>query len=166
MSEMNLDQDLAQGWRPQEGDVVIGEVLEVTSGWSDYAKDYYPIVTVKPEGKVRQGEDDKSTKLVETDAIAIHCFHQVLRDRMVELRPTPGERLGVKYSGIVKSKDGKRDISVYTVKVEGREQGAQWDTFAPSARQQASQRQQAARKQEELPEGDIPTDDDDEDIPF
>lgn len=106
LSEKDLT-DLPEGWRPEEGDVLVGTVLDVTKGWSDYTNDFYPIVVIQPKGK------DKP-------AVSVHAFHAVLRNRLVELRPVAGETIGIKFGGVVKSKDGKRDISTYNVKVEGR----------------------------------------------
>ena len=133
MSESDLTA-LPEGWRPKDGDVLIGSVTEVTRGWSDYADEYYPIVVVQPKG--------------DGPPVAVHAFHQVLKNRLTELRPRIGEELGIKYVGQTRSKDGKRTITVYIVKVNGRDNTAEvWDSVDATPRVAS----------------DIPTDDD---IPF
>lgn len=129
-------ESIPEGWRPKDGDVIIGTVQEVTKGWSDYTDTYYPIVVIKPD---------------DGDAVSVHAFHAVLRNRLTELRPVVGETLGIKYVGKQKSKDGKRDVTVYIVKVEGRSGGNVWDEVEETPRVAS-------------PVGsDVPTDDD---IPF
>jgi hypothetical protein len=123
MSDMDtLGQDFAEGWRPSEGDKVVGIVTNLTRAYSDYSEDYYPVVTVHDEEKDQE--------------IAIHCFHAVIQKKMKELKPKVGERIGVIYKGTVLSKDGKRTISVYDVKVEGRSADI-WDTEPPKVEPKA-----------------------------
>lgn len=131
----------AEGWRPEPGDVLIGKVAEIDSGWSDYTNDYYPIVTITPEG----GGDN----------VAVHCFHQTLKSKMVSLRPNIGARIGIKFEGKQKSKDGRRDVAVYVVKVDGQSQQGQWDRFSDG-------------RTPAQPQSDIPTtmDENTDDIPF
>jgi hypothetical protein len=70
----------------------------------------------------------------------VHCFHEVLQRRMLDLRPQPGERVRVTYHGTKRSADGKRTISLYTVEVAGR--GV--DPWAAFDRQQAAAAAMAA----------------------
>lgn len=105
---MNLEQ--AEGWRPEVGDVVIGEVVDLARQRSEYTGELYPIVTVKRE-------DDS--------LIAIHCFHAILRNRMIELAPRIGETIGVKYISATeeikeKGKKTRNKAAIYTVRVKGR----------------------------------------------
>jgi hypothetical protein len=118
MSELDkLGADLAQGWRPQEGDKLVGVVVDLALGWSDYSSGNYPIITIH--------DDEKD------EDVAVHCFHYVLDKKVKELKPEVGERVGVVYKGTVPSKDGKRTISVYDFRVEGR--GAKiWDAPQPT----------------------------------
>jgi hypothetical protein len=127
---------IPEGWRPTEGDVIIGKVEEVTKGWSDYTSSYYPILVIRPD---------------EGDPISVHAFHAVLKNRLVELRPDVGERIGIKYVGKQKSKDGRRDVTVYIVKIDGRSAGNVWDSVDESPRATSEVA------------SDVPTDDD---IPF
>lgn len=107
MSEMNLA--YAEGWQPEPGAVLVGNVTEVGTGWSDYMKGHYPIVTVQPEGKGNPAP------------VAVHCFHAALLSRMMDLRPKVGERIGIKYEGQRPHKSiPGQSVSVYIVKVDGR----------------------------------------------
>lgn len=123
MKEMGLDKDYAEGWRPTTGDTVIGEVTDIDTGYSEYNQTSYPIITVK-----RTGSDE---------LVALHCFHDVLRKRILQLQPQIGETLGVMYKGKKPSKDGRREIAVYAVKVKGR------GTTNPYANMQLQQQQSA-----------------------
>lgn len=103
---MDLQDNFAEGWRPEEGDKIVGKVTDLGRGWSDYREGFYPIVTVHDE------EQDKD--------IAIHCFQTVLDRKMKELKPRVGERIGVVFKGKQPTKNGKNTVAVYNVKVQGR----------------------------------------------
>lgn len=103
---MNLADDFAEGWRPEEGDKIVGKVVDLGRGWSDYKDGFYPIVTVHDE------EQDKD--------IAIHCFQTVLERKMREFKPKVGERIGIEFQGKRPTKNGKNQVAVYIVKVQGR----------------------------------------------
>jgi hypothetical protein len=100
--------DNAPGWRPAPGDTVVGTVSRVDKGQNEYGT--YPIVTVHQA----DGTD-----------VAVHAFHQALRTRLTELRPAPGEKIGIKYFGQVEtaaSKAGtKSPVHSYVARVEGRD---------------------------------------------
>lgn len=96
----------AAGWRPDEGAILVGRVVKVDLGWSDYTGSHYPIVTVQPD----QG-----------DPVAVHAFHTALRARLTMLKPMAGEKIGFKYHGKRPTKDGRRQVATYTVKIEGRD---------------------------------------------
>ncbi len=107
---MTTDQfDNAPGWRPNAGDQLVGRVTRVDKGMNEYGA--YPIVTVQL--------DDGG------DQVAVHAFHQALRTRLTELRPAPGERIGIKYFGQVEtaaSRAGtKSPVHRYVARIEGRD---------------------------------------------
>lgn len=100
---MNLDN--AEGWRPEVGEVIVGTVTDIARAFSEFKEGYYPIVTIEKE----DGEQ-----------VAIHCFHTVLYNRVVELQPKVGEIIGIKYVSATE-KDGKKNkAAVYNVRVKGR----------------------------------------------
>lgn len=145
MKDMGLDKDYAEGWRPKEGDSIVGEVTDIDTGYSEYNNLTYPIVTVK-----RQGTDE---------LVALHCFHDVLRKRILQLEPKIGEILGVLYKGKKPSRDGRREIAVYTVKVKDR--GVR-DPYA-SMKQQKSIDPNPNKTQDDIQAEAEPTEDE---IPF
>ncbi len=100
----NLQEDFAPGWRPSDGDKVVGTVTDISRGWSDQTDSYYPIVTVYDENK--------------NEKVAIHCFHAILQNKMKELKPAVGERIGVILIGERPTKDGKRTMKVYNINWE------------------------------------------------
>jgi hypothetical protein len=112
-NDMDMDVAYAEGWRPEPGDVVIGVITDLSNGWSDQTQTNYPIVTL---------HDEKTDK-----DVAVHAFHQVLRSKLNELRPKVGETIGIKFVEKRPTKDGKREVSIYNVKVKGRSANI-WDT--------------------------------------
>lgn len=110
--EDRLESGLPSAWRPDQddADVLIGEVIEIELGQSDYGS--YPIIVVK----TAEGEK------------AVHGFHSVLQNELLKHKPQVGERVGIKYLGDVPTKPGSKYKSYkgYRVKVD-REQGAAFD---------------------------------------
>lgn len=105
MSE-NMDLEYAQGWKPEVGDKIIGRVLAVDLGWSDFRKGQYPIITIRP--------DDGG------DPVAVHCFHTALYNRMLTLQPRAGQRIGIQYQGKRPHKSNpSQEVAVYAARVEG-----------------------------------------------
>lgn len=98
-----MDFDYAEGWRPNPGDVIVGVVTDISMGHNEWGS--YPIVTVKPD---------------DGEAVAIHAFHTSLMNQFTELQPRQGETIGVAFKGKQRTKDGKREVAVYRVKVKGR----------------------------------------------
>jgi len=114
-----LQQEAAEGWNPDEGETLLGVILNIKSSQqNEYG--IYPIVTVQTdEGKV----------------VAIHCFHQVLKQRLLEKRPAPGEKLAVQYIGEVDKGEDGRSYHNYAVVVDrptDTEAQATWDMFSDS----------------------------------
>jgi hypothetical protein len=91
--EDRLESGLPSAWRPdqKDPDTIIGEVLEIQVGTSDYAP--YPLLIVR--------QDDGTEK-------AIHGFHTVLKNELLRHKPQVGERLGVKYLGEQETKPGSK----------------------------------------------------------
>lgn len=108
--EDRLESGLPSAWRPDQDDpdILVGEVVEIEVGTSDYGR--YPILVVRQE--------DGTEK-------AVHGFHSVLQNELVKIKPQIGERVGIKYLGDVPTKPGSpfKSYKGYRVKVE-REAGA------------------------------------------
>jgi hypothetical protein len=117
-----LQQEAAEGWNPNEGDTLVGTVLSIKASQpNEYG--IYPIVTL-------QSEDGKS--------VAVHCFHQTLKERLLEKRPAPGEKIAIQYVGTKESKQrtdpsGKpvtyHNYAVVVDRPTDTEAQAAWDTF-------------------------------------
>lgn len=95
----------AQGWKPEDGDVVEGTVLAIKSGFSDVKNANYPIVFILPDGA--------------TEAVAVHCFQTVLENEMRQYRPLPGEHIYIKRIGATgEAKKGQSPTIKYAVYVQ------------------------------------------------
>lgn len=112
-TDMNLEN--AEGWRPEVGETLVGTVTDITRAWSDYKDGWYPIVTIE--------SDKRSSKVEDGTEVAVHCFHTVLFNRMVELMPKIGETIGIKYVAATEKDDkkkGQNKPAIYNVRIEGR----------------------------------------------
>jgi hypothetical protein len=89
----------AEAWRPDAGDVLIGEVVELDER-RGFAERPYSVVTVRTD---------------DGDYVAFHAFHTVARDELARARPKVGDRLGVGYHGLVDK--GESRYELYRVKV-------------------------------------------------
>lgn len=153
---MSMDMEYAPGWKPDEGDVLVGTVVGIDFGWSQYQDDEYPIITVQREGT--EGKDGQ---------VAVHCFHMALKSRILAMRPVAGERIGFQYKGKRPSKDNPRNtVAQYVVRLDRKT-----DPWAGRTRPT----QQARPAQAAPVESDVPADasdftpdmgKQDDDIPF
>ena len=78
---MSVPQE-ATAWRPDPGDELVGEVVDISERTGDYGR--YPIL------ELRTGHDQLA---------AVHCFHEVLQNELAGLAPQPGDRLRIVYRG-------------------------------------------------------------------
>ena len=97
-----LDAPPAEGWRPQSGDKLIGTIVEITEGASEYGT--YPLIVVQPD-------DDPTPR-------SVHAFHTVLKNELEKLRPTEGDSIGIKYLGRQTGKGGGASYESYKVALE------------------------------------------------
>jgi len=117
-----LQQEAAQGWNPSEGDTLVGTVLSIkVSQPNEYG--IYPILTLALE---------------DGTPVAVHCFHQTLKERLLEKRPAPGEKVAIQYIGTKESKnrtDNKgnpveyHNYAVVVDRPTDTEAQATWDAF-------------------------------------
>lgn len=115
--QQRLELESAEGWTPEEGDTLIGAVLSVkASSPNEYG--IYPIVTVATEN----------------GNVAVHCFHSILKNALLEARPAVGERIAIAYLGMKQSKKNDRPYANYSVVVDRPqvETSLGWDSFATS----------------------------------
>jgi hypothetical protein len=117
--EYQLGLDYAPAWRPEnDGDMILGTITALAMGHSEWGT--YPIITVLTSG----GE-----------MFAIHGFHTILKQRLIEIRPMVDEILGVKYLGHILPDDTNsknvNDYYAYKVLIN-RPANDIWDKFAPA----------------------------------
>lgn len=118
--ELQLAQDYAPAWMPEEGDSILGVVASVSIG-PDNGFGPYPIITILTG---------------EGELVAVHAFHTVLKDRLVDIRPKVDEIIGIKYLGHVLPEEGSKGVNdYYAYKVLINRPAADiWDKFAPTER--------------------------------
>jgi hypothetical protein len=96
-----LDADYAPAWRPNPGESLIGEVVEIGERIGEYAP--YPIVTVNPE---------------DGEALAFHAFHSVAAAQLAEKRVKIGDHIGILYKGKVEGQGPHGSYHSYRVIVD------------------------------------------------
>lgn len=93
----------ARGWRPADGETVVGTVAAITSRESEYGR--YPVVTLAAD------TDDPET----VNYVAVNAFHSILKNALYEIKPKVGSRLAVTYHGKVQpEKAGANAYHSYT----------------------------------------------------
>lgn len=103
-----LERDYAPAWEPDEGDSLIGTVVDVTE--RDGAYGAYPIVTLRTEAG---------------DELAVHAFHEVLQGELAKVAPKPGDELGIRYVG----KHPERGYHRYRVRRAGSTADVSWARY-------------------------------------
>lgn len=115
-----LRADRPDSWIPVEtGDFLAGTVEEVTAAYSDVQASgaggdgFYPLLRIK----VTEAPGYEPGKI-----LALHCFAMVLRDRILEQQPIPGETIIVTYEGVGEQKvKGRNAPALYRLRIEGRD---------------------------------------------
>lgn len=83
MSVSTLDVALATAWRPNVGDELRGFLAHREMRTTEYGT--YPVIYIAPE----EGQG----------LIAVHAFHQTLKDGFKTLKPTRGSLVSITYAG-------------------------------------------------------------------
>ncbi len=113
----DLLREPAPAWRPQRGDVLIGEVVALDER-RGFAERLYPIVTIL----------DNETG----HELAFHAFHTVAKNEIEKLAPKVGDTIGVAYLGLVEKEDSRYEL--YRVRVIRKDAvAAQFDAAALAA---------------------------------
>lgn len=92
-----LDREYAPGWRPAEGEIVRGTVVEIDNGSrdADYGGGHYPIVTIRLADGFAATTKDGTT----SEEVALHAIHRQLAGKLAAIEPKVGDVIGVKYVG-------------------------------------------------------------------
>lgn len=100
MSVSMIDVAMAQAWRPEVGETLVGAVAHREPRTTDYGT--YPVIYI---------EDSTTGNLV-----AVHAFHQTLLEGFKSLAPQRGQFVSITYAGEKDSntrKDSKGDAVSY-----------------------------------------------------
>lgn len=86
----------AEAWRPEVGDSITGQIVDIRKGSSDYGP--YPLLILERGDKFE----------------AVHAFHAGLKTRLKETGPKVLDQISIQYNGIVKL-DENKTLHDYTV---------------------------------------------------
>lgn len=94
-----------------EGDVLEGDVIEVTRAWSDQRArgaggGWYPLLQVRTD---------------DGPILSWHAFETVAYNRVMEIQPLPGERIIVTFRGEGKAKPGMNAPKLYSITLPTRD---------------------------------------------
>jgi hypothetical protein len=89
MSVSVLEVAMANAWRPDPGTTLVGALAHREVRTSEFGT--YPIVYIAVEGS--------------EELVAVHAFHQTLRDGLKELAPQRGQFISITYVGEKESKN-------------------------------------------------------------
>lgn len=93
-----------ESWRPRPGDRIIGKLIRYDRGESNYGPRWIAVLHVDPSNEYPHGY-----------LCGVWLSHAVLVAKFKELRPKPGERVGVR-----RLEDSAKGYAMYRVVVEGR----------------------------------------------
>jgi hypothetical protein len=111
-----VEREFAEAWRPDPGDKLSGEVVEL-SARAGYDGELYPIVTIRQRDGIE---------------LAVHAFHAVLRNELAKLAPQPGQRIAIRYDGQKGGDDGRSRYHSYRVATD-RVPAFRWGAFSEDA---------------------------------
>lgn len=98
----SLDRDPAEWWEHEEGDKLIGSVVDRSTRTSEYGP--YEIVTIVAE----EGSTEKGGKAIPVgDERSYHANSTIGKQDVASMNPQVGDDFGVKYLGIPTGKDYK-----------------------------------------------------------
>lgn len=144
--EDQLNEEFAPAWRPEEGDVITGNVVSITQRQGDF--DPYWIVTLEKDDGQRE---------------AIHAFHTRARQELERIRPQVGHRIAMKYLG-------KRQGKTYSYHdYRGATENApsvEWEKSTDNGQQELVASDIPSDTGEFAPVAPVPRDEADNDIPF
>ena len=166
-----LDQETGEypeSWKPEPGDMVIGEVLRYDTGYAEWQgnRRQHPILVIRVED-IQGGAD-----VAPGENLGIWMMHKVLREEVLKTwRPEEGETVGIKMLEPKRDKRGHELYHRYAVRVKGRGPSGEGipdpDAFDPASDEGADlyvQREDAPLHVG--PTRDEPPPHDDADLPF
>lgn len=103
-----LDEKFAKGWKPDEGDTVMGIVEGLSSRDGKWGA--YPIVTI------RVAEGDEGSEALTGERLAVHGNARALQGEIEDKDPERGDFIIVRYDGQRTSKSGN-DYAAYSLVV-------------------------------------------------
>lgn len=110
--------EFPEAWRPQPGDTICGPIVKIATahGWQDRP---YPIITLRTATLDREQD------------IAVHAFHEVLRNELAARSPQVGDVLTITFLG-------KHPNGYHGYRVIGSERPFDWSQFGGTVPAQAN----------------------------
>jgi hypothetical protein len=109
-----LDAPDARKWEHEEGDVLVGTIVNLGTFTGDYGTSR--TVTVDPE----DGTTESGSALTEKESLIFYASASVAANELEAAGPKIGDRIGIKYHGTRPGKSGN-DYKLYRIAVEHRD---------------------------------------------
>jgi hypothetical protein len=124
----SIDLEYAPAWRPKADEKIVMKIKGISVNNAGFGS--YPILTGLTEVDVTiHDSDDRPIVCPAGSLVAVHAVHDVLRSQLKELRPKIGERIAIKYLGLVKGRGGERSYHGYRTAVDRPEAAFDWGTL-------------------------------------
>jgi hypothetical protein len=96
----------------EEGDEIVGQVVDLDSAWSDVKNGFYPLITLKVES---------GTGYAAGTELKVHAMPTVLFNEVVKRQPMPGETIKIIYTGTGEpSRKGRSGAELFQLRIKGR----------------------------------------------
>lgn len=109
--EERIEKGFPESWRPEEGEKIIGTVVEYGVGPTDYGE-----------------RDTVVVRLADGTEKTVWLLHDVLINQFKREKPQPGERIAVKYVGQKTNPTSQRRYKDYRLMVERSARGCPFGT--------------------------------------
>lgn len=135
--QLDQEPEKVEGWKPEPGEELIGEVLKIDERSTEDYPEPYPIVVVrKVDGEKR----------------AFHAFHLVAKNLLAEERPQPGDEIGIRYLGLEAGKT--YNYHNYRIVVDRQSPAANDESVAATQRagvQERAEQDEARSRDDDIP---------------
>lgn len=108
-----LKEKYPSAWIPtDEGDELVGKVIDLARAWSDAralgnnGNGWYPLLKIEKDDGI---------------VVDFHAFQTVAMNQVNDKRPIQGDRVKITYRGEGKAKDNKNAPKLFYIMVEGRD---------------------------------------------
>ena len=114
-SELDTETVHPESWKPRPGDKLVGRLVRYDKARSRYGPCFLAVLDVSEESP---------QPITDPHLVAVWLSHAVLLEKFKDLRPAPGERLGIK-----RLPNAAKGYARYVVKVDRPAEVPDWEAL-------------------------------------